>query len=220
MKENWQEWLIERKKLLIICGVGLAALLTTFYLKSGAAAPETPAALETSLSTQRAGTGKESSTSTSENSNWFADVKGAVKKPGVYPITSQMRVENLIALAGGAMEEADLKRLNLAAQVADQMVVYVPKVGEEVAEEWTAPVDAAGSAGSAGSSENSDGKINLNTATAAELQTLNGIGEKKAEAIIEYREKNGSFQAVEDLKKVSGIGEATFTKLEELITIN
>ena len=106
------------------------------------------------------------------------------------------------------MDEADSQKVNLAQRVEDQMVIVVPKVGEE-ATEIPAGVTSKEAA--------KDGKVNINTATVEELKTLKGVGEKKAEAIIEYRNKNGSFKTKEDLMKVHGIGKKLFESFQERI---
>ena len=118
------------------------------------------------------------------------------------------RVKDALDAAGGLTEEADSQKVNLAQRVEDQMVIVVPKVGEE-AEEISAGVTSK--------EEAKEGKVNINTATVEELKTLKGVGEKKAEAIIEYRKKNGSFKTKEDLMKVRGIGKKLFESFEERI---
>lgn len=135
------------------------------------------------------------------------DIKGAVSRPGVYEVMEGERVIDVIERAGGFLENADSLQVNLSQRVHDEMVIYVPAQGE------TIPVATFQPA----SSGTNNGKININTASATELQSLPGIGPQKAEAIIHYREENGPFQKVEDLMKVSGIGEKTFEKLKEHI---
>ena len=119
------------------------------------------------------------------------------------------RVKDAIEAAGGMTAEADSQKVNLAQRVEDQMVIVVPKVGEEGA--------AAIPAGAMSKEATKEGKVNINTATVEELKTLKGVGEKKAEAIIEYRKKNGSFKTKEDLMKVRGIGKKLFESFEERI---
>ncbi|KKI88545.1 hypothetical protein WQ54_30575 [Bacillus sp. SA1-12] len=137
------------------------------------------------------------------------DIKGAIKLPGVYELPAETRVHHLIDKAGGLTEEAEELAVNLTAPLEDGMVLYIPKKGEVKENQLTAP---------AGSSDVKD-KVNINLATSEELQTLTGIGPAKAETIIAYREENGSFTAPEDLLKVSGIGEKSFEKLREEITV-
>lgn len=149
----------------------------------------------------------------SNNSNniIIVDVKGAVKNPGVYEATSEERVNDIILKAGGLLDSADQKAVNLALKVKDEMVIYVPAKGEVKSEELITILPSKES--------NPEGKININTADETELQTLTGIGSSKATAIIEYRETNGSFKSIEDLKSVSGIGDKTFEKLKDYIDV-
>lgn len=136
----------------------------------------------------------------------YVDIKGAVKLPGMYEVTSDMRVLNVIDMAGGLKETADDSQVNFSQRIEDQMVIYIPVEGEELSE----TVIAGTNSNTANISKDEEGKINLNQATKEELMTLSGVGEKKAEKIIEYREENGSFKTIEDLKNVNGFGEKSF----------
>jgi competence protein ComEA len=139
----------------------------------------------------------------------MADIKGAVVNPGVYKINEGGRVVDLIELAGGLAEDADAAAINFALYVQDEMAIYVPRIGENV--NAVLPVQVGETAG--------NGTVNLNSAQSSELQTLPGIGPAKAEAIIEYRETNGPYKSIEDLKEISGIGDKTFEKLKDLISV-
>ncbi|OLS41781.1 helix-hairpin-helix domain-containing protein [Bacillus sp. MRMR6] len=145
--------------------------------------------------------------------NMMVDVKGQVKKPGVYQANLGERIIDLIGRAGGLTELADEAQVNFAEHVQDAMVIYIPAQGEE------GQLVTGISGSTQGSAGNLSGKINLNKADETELQNLPGIGPAKAAAIIEYRETNGSFKAIEDLKNISGIGDKTFEKLKELIDV-
>lgn len=140
----------------------------------------------------------------------MADIKGAVIKPGVYEIEADDRVIDLIELAGGLTKDAEAASINFAMHVSDEMVIYVPRKGEST--EGYVPIQS-------GQQTQDKQKINLNTAAASELETLPGIGPSKAEAIIENRETNGPYKTIEDLKNISGIGDKTFEKLKELISV-
>ena len=144
----------------------------------------------------------------------FVDVKGAIKSPGVYEAYEGERVLDLVERAGGLLDSADKNNINLAMKVADEMVLYIPVVGEQ-----TPSLTEQGARGSLQVGTTKDGKVNLNSATESELETLPGIGPSKAMAILEYRETNGSFKTIEDLMEISGIGEKTFEKLKEHITV-
>ncbi|WP_409301796.1 helix-hairpin-helix domain-containing protein [Peribacillus sp. SCS-155] len=145
------------------------------------------------------------------------DVKGAVKSPGVYIAKQGDRIIDLVKQAGNFKSNADTNRVNLAQLVEDQMVIYVPAIGEEettIAElNQALPGDAQQNEGSRGA------LIDLNTATPDDLDALPGIGPARATTIVEYREQNGPFKAVEELKNISGIGDKTFEKLRDMITV-
>lgn len=166
----------------------------------------------------------QSSAQTQNAAEVYVDVKGAVKHPGIYKAEADDRVYDLIQEAGGFNEKADRNQVNLAQKVKDEMVIEVPKKGEKAASAQTAPAaagisaPASASSGTAASSE-AAAQVNINTADQTQLETLPGIGPSKAAAIIEYREKNGPFQKPEDLKNVSGIGDQTFAKIENSITL-
>ena len=143
----------------------------------------------------------------------YVDVKGEVHHPGVYQMKAENRVKDLIEAAGGFTPLADDHKLNLSQLLEDQMVIVVPKKGEEVNSELDqAPTSQKKEVGK-------EGKVNINTATVEELKTLKGIGEKKAEAIIEYRKKNGSFKNKEELMKVRGIGKKLYESFQERVIV-
>ena len=145
----------------------------------------------------------------------LVDVKGAVKYPGVYELTAEQRIVDAIEQAGGYVTGADPTWINHAQKLQDEMVIYVPLEGEELAESMQSfPMIQSPSAQSS-----SPGKVNLNQADETALMTLPGIGASKAQAILSYREEAGRFQTVDDLKQVSGIGEKTYERLKELIEV-
>jgi competence protein ComEA len=135
-------------------------------------------------------------------------VSGAVAHPGVYPFRDGERVEDALKSAGGALADADLSRLNLAQRLRDEGYIVVPRLGET-------PV--AGS--SAPSSPGQSGKVNINTATLAELDALPGIGATYAQRIVDYRAKNGPFQKVSDLADMKLIPQGTLDKIKDLIDL-
>ena len=143
----------------------------------------------------------------------YVDVKGEIHHPGVYQMKAENRVKDLIEAAGGFTPLADDQKLNLAQLLEDQMVIVVPKKGEEVNSEL------AQASTSQKKEVGKEGKVNINTATVEELKTLKGIGEKKAEAIIEYRKKNGSFKNKEELMKVRGIGKKLYESFQERVIV-
>ncbi|QOR34331.1 helix-hairpin-helix domain-containing protein [Clostridium sp. 'deep sea'] len=139
-------------------------------------------------------------------------ITGAVKKPGVYEFTEQVRLFEVIEKAGGALDTADLGVLNLAQNVCDETKIYVPKKGE-IAKDIT--INNTNSS----SPNNVNSKININTATADQLTNLVGIGDSKAKDIIAYRKTNGAFKKTEDIMLVKGIGESTYDKIKSVIIV-
>ena len=146
------------------------------------------------------------------------DVKGEVKHPGVYQLKAGSRIYDALQKAGGMTAEADTKSVNQAQKLADEAVIYVAKIGEGGADVTAGA--ASGSSQPASSDSAKSDLVNLNTATETELQTISGIGQKRAQDIIAYRESNGGFKSVDDLKNVSGIGAKTLEKLKEYVTVD
>ncbi len=132
-------------------------------------------------------------------------VAGEVKDPGVFTLDTGSRVQDALMAAGGGTEEAEVHALNLAAELVDGQRVYVPRVGE--VEETM---------GLAAGSDNQ--RVNLNTASLDELETLPGIGPALAQRIVDHREANGLFRNIEEIKEVSGIGDKRFADMEERIS--
>ena len=153
-------------------------------------------------------------------------VSGAVVKPGVYRLYDGARIDDAIRMAGGMSDNADPIRINLAARVYDEQQIYVLQRGEQppdfIAQRQStaAPVaETANAQSPAPAASASNGKINLNTATLDQLDTLPRIGPATAQRIIDYRTQNGNFKTIEDLQNVKGIGAATFADLKDLITV-
>ena len=141
-------------------------------------------------------------------------ISGAVHMPDTYQLPATARVKDLVVAAGGLTKEADPDRINLAAHIVDADHVYVPRQGEET--------DVCSSAPTLKQSESSstDALVNLNTAGATELETINGVGKTTAQRIVEHRTNNGPFESVENLQDVDGIGPAKFKQIEPFVTIN
>jgi competence protein ComEA len=151
-----------------------------------------------------------SSASTSPAVILLVDVAGWVRHPGVYEFDEGARVIDAIDAAGGARSGALLTSLNLAAPLTDGSQILVPKEGDQ----GTAPV-----AGTTGGAAVPGALINVNSATATELEALPGVGEVIAQAIVDYRTENGPFTSVDQLLDVSGIGDATLEDIRELVTV-
>ena len=173
----------------------------------------------------------------SQVAKYYIDIKGFVKKPGVYEVTAHNIVNDCIKLAGGLLKNADTTTINLSKKVSSEMVIYIPKKDEviktttntTVTKDQEIPNDAVVSdnnkSDSSISKDNSIPEtpngtlVNINTATIQELTTLSGIGDAKAQDIIDYRTLNGNFKTIEDIKNVSGIGEALYAKIKDYITV-
>jgi competence protein ComEA len=141
----------------------------------------------------------------------LVDVAGWVRRPGVYEFHDGDRVVDAIEAAGGARPGALLTSLNLAAPLADGSQILVPKEGATAP--GTAPTGVEGASGAPAA------LINVNSASATELEALPGIGEVIAQAIVDYRTENGPFASVDALLDVSGIGDATLAEIRDLVTV-
>ena len=162
------------------------------------------------------------------------DIKGEIQNPGLYEVNEESRVMDIIEKAGGLTKNADTSVINLSKKVKDEMVILVysktevKKLKENNETKITCPavndacvtneVESPLIETKKEKETQTNGKISINKATIEELQTLPGIGESKAKAIIEYRLKEGEFKTIEDITKVSGIGEAAFEKIKDSIT--
>lgn len=166
------------------------------------------------------------------------DIKGAIKKPGVYELDSNSIINDVIKLAGGLKTNASTKYLNLSKKILDEMVINI--YTESEVKKMKEPVDVCevkdqdltncddatiivtnpdSNKDISNSNEVVDNKVSINDGTKEELMTLSGIGEVKAQAIIDYRNKNGKFSKIEDLMNVSGIGESTYNQIKDNIKL-
>ena len=159
-------------------------------------------------------------------------VTGSVKSPGVYYLSTDARVHEAIEKAGGVTDRADLHSLNLAAKIRDGQQIDVPEIRQVSDVKQNAPISSAAQEDTVPTAPDlsvtpqpsvrkpapSDGaRININTATSQELQTLRGVGPALARRIIEYRQTSGGFSTVDDLTNVKGIGEETLGKIRDSI---
>ncbi|HEM5091975.1 TPA: helix-hairpin-helix domain-containing protein [Streptococcus suis] len=159
---------------------------------------------------------EETSTEESEElSQLVVDVKGAVEKPGLYTLEAGARVNDAVEVAGGLTSQADPKSINLAQKLSDEAVVYVASKDENISVVTSTTASSAMS-----QEEKTTSLVNLNTATEADLQTISGIGAKRAADIIAYREANGGFKSVDDLNNVSGIGDKTMESIRPYVTVD
>lgn len=154
-----------------------------------------------------------SSGSISNSSTVWVDIKGAVKKPGVYQLKATSRINEALQAAQGPLANADLKQVNLAKQLTDQQMIYIPYQGEQVA--MANGGESLASNDSVAGSET----VNLNTATKEQLCQITGIGDKKADLILQYRQEHGQFKSVDELKEINGFGEKTVAKLKDQLAV-
>lgn len=152
------------------------------------------------------------------------DIKGAVVNPGVYLVENTKRVIDVINEAGGFTANASSEEINLSKKVFEEMVIIVYTKEEVESNNFTSSVtnDALTTTNDNPSNSNtspSNTKVNINTANLETLETLTGIGKSKAQSIIDYREQNGNFTSIEDIKKVSGIGDSIYEKIKDHITV-
>lgn len=184
-----------KKSLLVLLVLVVAALGGTVY----------------GLRAQESGETLDAGTAPEQTQQLVVYVTGAVQQPGVVNVPQGARIADAIEACGGLLPTADSAKINMAKELSDGQQVRVPeKAGQTAA----GPV-----AGGKNSSGTEGGLVNINTADAQQLDTLPGVGPAMAQRIIEYREQNGGFQQVEDLKKIKGIGEAKFSKLKDKICI-
>lgn len=147
----------------------------------------------------------------------YVHIIGEIKSPGLIKLKDGARIVDAIDAAGGITENADLNKVNLAFILNDGCKLRIPKVGEE--NETIVSMGDDYNVVQEGINVASGGKININTATQAQLETVTGIGPSTAAKIIEYRKQNGKFSKIDDIKNISGIGEEKFNNIKNQITI-
>ena len=221
-------WIEENLRLFIFILIGLIlGLIITFifafsHFRQKDIPPETDLIEELMAENQEEVSKEETETTSDETKEEAAsdrpkeivvDIKGEVNAPGVYQMEEGSRIIDVIDKAGGLLDEAETTAVNFAQILSDQMVIYVPKEGEEL------PKDALTTEEQTDDAETETTLVDINKAEKEALMTLNGIGNSKAENILSYREENGLFETIEEIKNVSGIGEATFENLKDSITV-
>lgn len=197
----------------------LIVILVFFMTKGGSKVQDSLVGSSDLQSSQDKTPAKSSKTVTKETATTTTitvDVKGAVKHPAIYSLAKDSRVDDAIKLAGGLTAQADTKLINLARKLSDEQVIYVASIGEVIPNH----LDIDATTKTSSDTQIKSDKININTADVTELQKLSGVGLKKAQDIINYREQNGNFKSIDDLVNVSGIGEKSIEKLKESITVD
>ena len=149
----------------------------------------------------------------------YVDISGEVKKPGVYEVSSDSRIFEVIEKAGGLTGKADTGAINQAELVKDGQKIVISRKGDNRNVSGSNMADTSSRSTGASHNGTAQGKININSADVNELQKIHGVGPATAEKIIKFRSSNGNFRVIEDLKKVNGIGNKTFEKIKDYITV-
>ena len=147
----------------------------------------------------------------------IVEIKGEVEKPDVYQLEEGSIIKDLIDMAGGVTEEADLSRINRAEELLNHELIIIGNINDETESSVVQNNSTYSSNGN--NSDKGSTLININTANLEQLKEITGIGNIKAQSIIDYREANGGFKSLEELKNVDGIGDKTFEKIKEQITL-
>lgn len=206
--------LMEYKKVLSIIG-GVLAVIVIILVGRGMMASPTK---EKVMVTNAVNTTRVEETTTMMPQNCYVDIKGEVLRPGVYEFSCESRIQEVIKKAGGFTEEADETKINLAQKISDQMQIIVPNLHSKQEGGVTEGNSEKGNTSNTTPSNSKQGTVNINTATLEELQTIKGIGKKKAEAILQYRKEHGAFRTKEDLLQVKGIGKKALEAIESQVT--
>ncbi|MBS9335760.1 helix-hairpin-helix domain-containing protein [Fructobacillus papyrifericola] len=227
---DWERllpWAKKHWKVLGLAALGFVILLALLLMirqpkdaQSAQPAPVTAGGKEQNTTGKSGKKGPEGASQTSKSAI-KVDLKGAVKKPGLYTLANGSVLADLLEKSGGLTKEADANRFNLAQPLEEGMVVYIPKEGEAVPDfhnVGAVPGTKTTGTGAGQQGRNSADKVHLNTASQQELESLSGVGPKKAEQIIAYREEH-PFQKVDELKDIPGIGPKRFEQLKDNVLL-
>ncbi len=222
------------KKIIIIITIIIISVIVTYKAFSN-----TKEIIENSTELEDIITNEEKkqdkATTDKEENNIVIYITGAVKKEGIYEIKENSRISDAIEAAGGLLENANIKDINLAYIIEDGVKIYIPtneevnkkEIKVDIKQENTyvskesegIKTNTSYIENSKSSKNNKNEKLNINTATQTELETLPGIGPSTALKIINYRKENGKFNSVDDIKKVNGIGDSKFDKIKDFIKV-
>ena len=208
-----KRWLMAYKKVLSIIG-GVLAVIVIILVGRGMMASSTK---EKVMVTNAVNTTRVEETAMRMPQNCYVDIKGEVLRPGVYEFSCESRIQEVIKKAGGFTEEADEIKINLAQKISDQMQIIVPNLNSKQEGGVTEGNSEKGNLSNTTPSNLKQGTVNINTATLEQLQTIKGIGKKKAEAILQYRKEHGAFRTKEDLLQVKGIGKKALEAIESQV---
>lgn len=208
-----EDALKDKKKLIKIMTVVVILLLALIFRITGSSEPEIAVENAEAYSAEESENENEDSEDSGDYVSLdylYVDISGAVNSPGVYSVSSKTRLYEVVEMAGGLTDKADINSINQASFVEDGEKIIIPEKGEVIPE-------ANPEGNSSEVSSSSSGVININFASKEELKTLNGIGDAIADRIIEYRNST-KFKSKEDIKKVKGIGDGIYDKIKEQIT--
>lgn len=212
------EFLKQRKTIIIVVlGIIILGGYYLFDLNSGYNEEE----IQKNMLIVSGNTDEESDKKSEDLDVIVVHITGAVKTPGVVKINEGSRIEDVIEAAGGLTEDADISNVNLAYIVEDGIKIRIPSLNDEAdnGQNYITEDSGEGIVISDEATSNSSALININTASQTELETLNGIGPSIASRIITYREENGKFKTIEDIKNVTGIGESKYENIKDFITV-
>ncbi len=207
---------IKQKKIIVIVGIIVLVLIIIYFYNSRLETPQ----LEDDILIEENQTNSNLSSKNEEKDLIIIHITGAIKIPGIVKLEEGARIEDAINKAGGLTEDADISRVNLAYVLEDGVKIKIPSnsdigdLGENII------INGSGDNILEDFENSSDNNIlNINKATEQELEDLPGIGPSLASKIIEYRNKNGKFSSVEDIKNVNGIGESKYENIKEKLCV-
>lgn len=201
---------VPRPQLVVYAAAAIAiALIGARYLHDGGGSPAASTVARPASGSRSSGVRVQAAS----DALVVVHVAGEVRRPGVYRLRGNDRVQDAVKLAGGATRRANLDGLNLAAKLEDGRQIVVPRKGAGGA------AAAAGNATVGGAGASTGGPVNLNTATAEQLDGLDGVGPTTAQKIIDYREQHGGFGSVNELDRIPGIGEKRMATLRDQVTV-
>lgn len=196
------------------CLIGICAVVAIVVMLTSQGAKNDEVTISAETNSEQSSSQKRLATpNADQHAGVYVDVKGAVKRPGVYKLRQGLRAQDAIDCAGGLLTGADPNHVNMAQAVTDQQVLYVPMQGED-----TSPIGATSSQAGADSTSQA-AIVNLNTATKEQLTQITGVGDKKADLILAYREQHGQFKSIDELKEVSGFGDKSVDKIRNQLSI-
>ncbi len=202
-----------KDKKLVICAIFIMIIGVGMYIYKSNSDPITIEDTRESIEMQET---EDKNEKTAENVI-IVHVAGAVKKPGIVKLKEGSRVEDAVNEAGGLEDNADISNINLAYILEDGIKIKIPTLDEKELSDNSYIIEDIGD--KVENSKSKKDKININTASESELETLEGIGASLAEKIVEYREKNGKFKNIEDIKNVTGIGDSKFEVIKNKINV-